>query len=45
VALCGERNEELMVAESCGSLERAIERSRELRAALDAIGLPDERND
>jgi hypothetical protein len=45
VALCVERNEELMVAESYGSLERAIERSQELRAALGAIGLPDEGND
>ena len=45
VALCVERNEELMVAESYASLERAIERSQELRAALGAIGLPDEGND
>jgi hypothetical protein len=42
VALCVERNEELMVAESYASLERAIEWSQELRAALGAIGLPDE---
>jgi hypothetical protein len=38
-------DEELMVAESYVSLERAIERSQELRAALAAIGLPDEGND
>ncbi len=34
VALCVERNEELMIAESSASLERAVERSQELRAAL-----------
>jgi hypothetical protein len=45
VALYVERNAELMVAESYGSLERAIERPQELRAALGAIGLPDEGND
>ena len=45
VALCVERNEELMIAESYASLERAVERSHELRAALGAIGLPDEGND
>ena len=45
VALYVERNEELLVAESYASLERAIERSQELRAALGAIGLPDEGND
>jgi hypothetical protein len=45
MALCVERNEELMVAESYASLERAIERSQELRAALGAIGLPDDGND
>lgn len=45
VALCVERNEELMVAKSYGSLERAIERSQELRAALGGIGLRDEGND
>ena len=44
VALCVERNEELMVAESYASLERVIERSQELRAELGAIGLPDEGN-
>ena len=41
VRLYVERNEELMVAESHASLVRAIERSQELRAARDAIGLPD----
>ena len=40
-----ERNEELMIAESYASLERAVERSQELRTALDAIGLPAEGND
>jgi hypothetical protein len=45
VALCVERNEELLVAESYASLEGAIERSQELRATLAAIGLPDEGND
>jgi hypothetical protein len=45
MALCVERNEELMVAESYASLEQAIERSQELRAALGAIGLPDDGND
>jgi hypothetical protein len=44
-ALCVERNEEPTVAESYASLERAIERSHELRAALAAIGLPEEGND
>jgi hypothetical protein len=45
VGVCVERNEELMVAESYPSLERAIERPQELRAALGAIGLPAEGND
>ena len=45
VALCVERNEELMIAESYASLERAVERSQELRAALGTIGLPAEEND
>jgi hypothetical protein len=41
VALCVERNEELMVAESYALSERAIESAQELRAALGAIGLPE----
>jgi hypothetical protein len=45
VALCVERIEELMVAESYASLERAIERAQELRAALGVIGLPEQGND
>ena len=44
VALCVERSEELMIAESNASLERAVERSQELRAAL-AMGMPAEGND
>ena len=39
VALCVERNEELMIAESSASLERAVERSlEELRAARSRDG-------
>jgi hypothetical protein len=45
VALCVERNEELMVAESYASLERAVERSQELRAGLGAIGLLEDGNE
>ena len=45
MALCVERNEELMIAEAYASLERAVERSQELRAALGTIGLPAEGND
>ncbi len=45
VALCVERNEELIVAESYASSERAVERSWQPRAALDPIGLPAEGND
>ena len=45
VALCVERNEELMVAESYASSERAVERSWEPRAALGPNGLPAEGND
>ncbi len=45
VALCMECNEELMVAGSYASSERAVERSWEPRAALDPIGLPAEGND
>ena len=40
VALCVECNEELMVAESYASSERAVERSWEPRAALGPNGLP-----
>ncbi len=45
VALCVERNEEIMVAASYACLERAVVRSEELRAALGAIGQPGEGND
>jgi len=45
VALCVERNEEIMVAASYACLERAVVRSQELRAALGAIGQPGEGND
>jgi hypothetical protein len=37
VALCVERNEELLVAESYVSSDRAIESAQELRATLGTI--------
>jgi hypothetical protein len=39
VAVCVERDEELIVAECCSGLEAAMDRARELRAAIEATGL------